>query len=92
MRVRIATPIFAGELFGPGQTLDTAKYYIVLPDGNGCDLLIELLKIRKVKSIALTAHAMVHEMPRLERAGFDRVVIKPFTVEQLDNAIDSLLR
>jgi len=26
---------FAGELFGPGQLLDPAKYYIVLPDGIG---------------------------------------------------------
>ncbi len=28
-------PIYAGELFGPGQLLDTDKYYIVLPDGIG---------------------------------------------------------
>ena len=26
---------FAGELFGPGQLLDTAKFYVVLPDGIG---------------------------------------------------------
>ncbi|HKN68170.1 MAG TPA: alpha/beta fold hydrolase [Gemmatimonadaceae bacterium] len=26
---------FAGELFGPGQLLDTAKYFVVLPDGIG---------------------------------------------------------
>ncbi len=26
---------FAGELFGPGQPLDAARYYIVLPDGIG---------------------------------------------------------
>jgi homoserine O-acetyltransferase len=26
---------FGGELFGPGQLLDTAKYYVVLPDGIG---------------------------------------------------------
>ena len=26
---------FAGELFGPGQTLDAAKYFIILPDGVG---------------------------------------------------------
>lgn len=26
---------FAGVLFGPGQLLDTAKYYVVLPDGIG---------------------------------------------------------
>src|SRR3989440_849452 len=29
------TPIFAGELFGPGQLLDAARYYIILPDGIG---------------------------------------------------------
>jgi homoserine O-acetyltransferase/O-succinyltransferase len=28
-------PIFAGELFGPGQLLDTSRYYIILPDGIG---------------------------------------------------------
>jgi homoserine O-acetyltransferase len=27
------TAAFAGELFGPGQPLDAAKYYIILPDG-----------------------------------------------------------
>ena len=26
---------FAGELFGPGELLDTARYYIILPDGIG---------------------------------------------------------
>jgi homoserine O-acetyltransferase len=29
------TPTFAGELFGPGQPLDAAKYYIIIPDGLG---------------------------------------------------------
>jgi homoserine O-acetyltransferase len=28
-------PQFAGELFGAGQLLDTAKYYVILPDGVG---------------------------------------------------------
>ena len=28
-------PEFAGELFGPGQPLDAAKYFSVLPDGIG---------------------------------------------------------
>src|SRR5215469_8636623 len=26
---------FAGELFGPGQLLDTTRYYVILPDGIG---------------------------------------------------------
>jgi homoserine O-acetyltransferase len=29
------SPSFAGELFGPGQPLDAAKYYIILPDAIG---------------------------------------------------------
>ncbi|HEY5093481.1 MAG TPA: alpha/beta fold hydrolase [Candidatus Eremiobacteraceae bacterium] len=28
-------PIFAGELFGPGQPLDVSKFYIILPDDIG---------------------------------------------------------
>ena len=28
-------PQFAGELFGPGQLLDTSHYFIILPDGIG---------------------------------------------------------
>ena len=29
------TATFGGELFGPGQPLDAAKYYIIIPDGVG---------------------------------------------------------
>ncbi|MGQ2932352.1 MAG: alpha/beta fold hydrolase, partial [Sphingopyxis sp.] len=28
-------PQFASELFGPGQPLDTSKYYVILPDNIG---------------------------------------------------------
>lgn len=28
-------PEFAGELFGPGQPLDAARFYVILPDGIG---------------------------------------------------------
>ena len=29
------TPAFAGELFGPGQSLDATKYFIIIPDSVG---------------------------------------------------------
>jgi homoserine O-acetyltransferase len=29
------SPTYAGELFGPGKLLDTARFYVVLPDGIG---------------------------------------------------------
>jgi homoserine O-acetyltransferase/O-succinyltransferase len=28
-------PTMAGELFGPGQTLDASRYYVIIPDGLG---------------------------------------------------------
>ena len=31
----LLTPEFAGDLFGPGQPLDAAKYFIILPDAIG---------------------------------------------------------
>ena len=31
----LLTPAFGGELFGPGQPLDAAKYYVILPDAIG---------------------------------------------------------
>src|ERR1700733_15239232 len=31
----ILSSAFAGELFGAGQALDAAKYYIIIPDGIG---------------------------------------------------------
>ena len=31
----VLTPAFAGDLFGPGQPLDAAKYYIIIPDSIG---------------------------------------------------------
>ena len=33
--IGMVNPDFAGELFGPGQTLDARKYYIILPDSIG---------------------------------------------------------
>jgi homoserine O-acetyltransferase/O-succinyltransferase len=32
---QFVTPQFAGVLFGPGQLLDSSRYYIILPDGIG---------------------------------------------------------
>ena len=31
----LLSPTFAGELFGPGQPLDAAKYFVILPDAIG---------------------------------------------------------
>ena len=38
------TPAFAGELFGPGQPLDAAKYYIILPDAHRPRQIVQALR------------------------------------------------
>ena len=35
MGAAFSAPAFAGELFGPGQLLDSATHFIILPDGIG---------------------------------------------------------
>src|SRR6185503_16003919 len=32
---QFTNPSFAGELYGPGQPLDTTRTYVILPDGIG---------------------------------------------------------
>ena len=32
---KLLTPLFAGELFGPGAPLDASKYFVILPDAIG---------------------------------------------------------
>ncbi len=45
-------PEFAGELFGPGQPLDAAKFFIVLPDGIGHGKSSK----RKISALRLPRH------------------------------------
>ena len=38
------TPAFAGALFGPGQPLDAAKYYIIIPDAHRPRQILQALR------------------------------------------------
>ena len=52
------TPAFAGELFGPGQPLDAAKYFIILPDALGHGNSIEAVGWAedKIPAVQLCRH------------------------------------
>ena len=62
---------------------------ISLPDGNGCDLLHELINVRDVKVIAMTGLAMPHELEAVNAAGFEASLVKPFSIAELLKTIEA---
>ena len=60
---------------------------INLWDGNGCDLLKELQKLRPVKAIAVTSFVSPDELQDYRDAGFVHVLPKPVEVSALKFAV-----
>lgn len=61
---------------------------------DGIDVLKALRKIphcKDVPAVALTAHALPGDRDRFLEAGFDVYLSKPFTAEQLSDALDEVL-
>ena len=65
----LLTPAFAGELFGPGQPLDAAKYFIILPDGIGHGMSAKPSDGLKAKFPRYTYDDMVEAQYRLMTEG-----------------------
>ncbi len=62
---------------------------IGLPDGNGYDLMNELVKEKPLRGIALTGYGMEHDVARSENAGFDAHLTKPVRIQSLEAALDA---
>src|SRR5215470_17340097 len=57
------SPNFAGVLFGPGQLLDSSKYFLILPDGIGAAQhrrLVEGLKVNHLRLVIGTSMGGMH--------------------------------
>jgi CheY-like chemotaxis protein len=63
---------------------------IWLPDGDGCELLLQLRAIYPILAIAATGLAMPDDISRYRESGFDDFVIKPYTMEAILNSIDRI--
>jgi CheY-like chemotaxis protein len=60
---------------------------IGLPDGDGCDLLRQLLAHRAVPAAAVTGYDTPQDRTRYVAAGFSDVLFKPFSMEDLHQTI-----
>jgi CheY-like chemotaxis protein len=77
---------------GRREKFDLAVCDINLPDGDGCDLLRELLQTQALKGIAVTGYTMPGETEHYRDAGFAVVLHKPVHQGQISSAISLLTR
>jgi CheY-like chemotaxis protein len=72
------------------QQFDLALCDLGLPDGDGCDLMVELAKLHGLKGIALTGYGMPQDIQRAARAGFAAHVVKPIDFQRLREAVEQI--
>jgi CheY-like chemotaxis protein len=63
---------------------------INLWDGDGCDLLQELNRIRPMSAIAVTGYTLPEETEHYRKAGFGTVLRKPFHSSDITSAVAAL--
>ena len=61
-----------------------------LPDGNGLDLLHQVLKRQPMKGIVLSGYGMDEDIAASREAGFAVHLTKPVDLEQLQRAIENV--
>jgi len=63
---------------------------VTLPDGNGCDLLIQLRNTQPtIRAVAVTGHDREDLMEECRAAGFSDFVLKPVSFSLLLAAVDA---
>lgn len=72
------------------QDFDLVVSDLGLPDGSGHDLMIAMLKIKPVKSIALSGYGMESDIAKSKAAGFALHFTKPVDFPALEDAIAEL--
>jgi DNA-binding response OmpR family regulator len=63
-----------------------------LPDGTGHELMSELRERHGLRGIALSGFGMDDDVARAAAAGFVRHLVKPVSLDTLDEAIREILR
>jgi PAS domain S-box-containing protein len=70
-----------------GQPIDVVLSDLGLPDGSGLSLMHELARRFGVRGIALSGYGLEEDVRKSLAAGFDRHMVKPVRLEDLEAAI-----
>jgi len=85
--VRIATTCEEAKQVFADYLADVCVMDLGLPDGNGCDLLHELINVRDVPAIAVTGRSTPDDIKLISECGFKTWLIKPVAPEEIVAAI-----
>ena len=85
----IAEAMAAAELAAP---IDLVVSDLGLPDGNGQDLMRELIRRYGLRGIALSGYGMEQDLRKSREAGFERHLIKPIDAEVFKATIRQVAR
>jgi CheY-like chemotaxis protein len=75
---------------GEDERFDVIVCDIGLPDGDGCDLIRELRSRYPLRAVAVTGYGEHVHSKRCKDAGFERFLSKPFSLDALADAIQTL--
>lgn len=70
-----------------GEGVDVVLSDLGLPDGSGLTLMLELTRRFGVRGIALSGYGLEDDIRKSLEAGFDRHLVKPVRLEELESAI-----
>lgn len=88
--VRVAANAASARKLATAQPFDVVICDIQLPDGNGWDLMREFNRTRVTRGVAISGFASEADIERSEDAGFAKHLAKPFSPDDLTDALDSL--
>ncbi|MEO6055021.1 MAG: response regulator, partial [Chthoniobacterales bacterium] len=73
------------------EKFDLVLSDIGLPDATGIDMILEARKFWHGPAIAMTGYGMVEDVQKCKSAGYNAHLPKPFSPEQLETTIASLI-
>jgi two-component system CheB/CheR fusion protein len=85
--VRYATGFDSAITAARTERFDLLLCDIGLPDGDGCDLLGQVLALYPVKAIAVTGYGLPNEIDKFKTAGFHAILMKPYDFDRIGEAI-----
>jgi CheY-like chemotaxis protein len=90
--VQIAGSVAEGLACTQRAQYDLLISDIGLPDGTGLELMRQIMQERPIRGIVLSGFGMDDDIRRSLRAGFSEHLTKPVNLNELETAIDRVLR
>jgi PAS domain S-box-containing protein len=89
-RVFVGQSAAEARALAKSEKIDLVISDIGLPDGSGYDLMAELEALYNLKGIALTGFGMESDLARSRGTGFAAHLMKPVSIQALDDAISTI--